>query len=194
MTITIGGKIYPIAWTMGAWHAMEEENGLTLSDISALASDDSVKERARIAVRFLSPLIQYGTSGMTLTDSIAVLADIRPEEYGMAVLVAADCVRRAMETKLAPEANDEDYDPLLAELDAKANDLRHKSCWRRTAAWGLIAGISLAEQEHLAPGVVIDAFVMRQEYDDTQHGIKRKKREDDLLIFGEEDNDSERGE
>lgn len=193
MTITIGGKAVPVAFTMGAWRVMEEENGLALSDISKLTNDISSREKSRIAVRFLAPLIQYGTPGLAYEDGIAVLADIRPEEYGIAILTAVDCVRKAMETMLAPDARERDFDPVLAELDAKAGDARHKACWRKTAAWGLIAGISITEQEHLAPGVIIDLFVTRQEYDDIQHGIKRKQDDDDdLLLFGEEDN-NERG-
>lgn len=48
-------------------------------------------------------------------------------------------------------------------------------------ACGLIAGLSLTEMGRLLPGMVIDLYVLRQRYDDQQHGIKRKAKEDSDL-------------
>ena len=41
-------------------------------------------------------------------------------------------------------------------------------------AYGLIAGLSMAETLSAAPGLVIDLFCTRRDYDDQQHGIKRE--------------------
>lgn len=38
---------------------------------------------------------------------------------------------------------------------------------------GLIAGLRLEEINRMRPGAVIDLFVYRRNYDDTQHGIIR---------------------
>jgi hypothetical protein len=41
--------------------------------------------------------------------------------------------------------------------------------------FGLVAGLAYAEMRKLAPGMVCDLYVLRQRYDDQQHGIKRQK-------------------
>ena len=40
--------------------------------------------------------------------------------------------------------------------------------------YGLIAGLTLEETMESAPGFVVDMYVMKRNYDDEQHGIKRK--------------------
>ena len=42
--------------------------------------------------------------------------------------------------------------------------------------FGLVAGLAYHEMGPLAPGLICDLFVMRQRYDDQQHGIKRQKK------------------
>lgn len=42
--------------------------------------------------------------------------------------------------------------------------------------FGLVAGLAYHEMGPLAPGLICDLFVMRQHYDDQQHGIKRQKK------------------
>lgn len=41
---------------------------------------------------------------------------------------------------------------------------------------GLIAGLTLGETLASAPGFVLDMYVAKRDYDDEQHGIKRKKQ------------------
>lgn len=41
--------------------------------------------------------------------------------------------------------------------------------------YGLTAGMRYGEVVRMQPGMIIDMYVMRQRYDDEQHGIKRKK-------------------
>ena len=190
MTITIGGKTLPIAWTMGAWKVMEEDFGLTLNGITKLKQEISSHEKSRIAVRLLAPMIQAGTPGMDRNAALEALGEIRPEEYGIAILGAIACIHEAMESRFSAAKEQEDYDPLLARLDAKAGDYKHSTSWRRVTAMGLIAGISITEQAQLAPGVITDCYIVRQDYDDIQHGIKRKgKEEDDFLLFGDQHNE-----
>ena len=43
-------------------------------------------------------------------------------------------------------------------------------------SWGLIAGLRLEEIWKMRPGQVMDLFIYRRNYDDTQHGITRAKR------------------
>lgn len=47
-------------------------------------------------------------------------------------------------------------------------------------AWGLIAGLQLAEMRSLRPGFVCDLFVLHRNYDDEQHGIRRRSDDHDL--------------
>lgn len=42
--------------------------------------------------------------------------------------------------------------------------------------YGLVAGLAFSEMGALAPGLICDLFVLRQRYDDQQHGIKRERR------------------
>lgn len=44
------------------------------------------------------------------------------------------------------------------------------------AHFGLVAGLALSEMRGLAPGMICDLYILRQRYDDQQHGIKRQKR------------------
>ena len=88
------------------------------------------------------------------------------------------CMRKFMTTS-ARKSPDEACDPLLARLDAEAAERGHRDItWRTAAGYGLIAGVSLGEQEPMAPGLVIDLFTARQAYDDVQHGIKHKSKDD----------------
>lgn len=41
-------------------------------------------------------------------------------------------------------------------------------------SWGLIAGLRLEEIHRMRPGAVIDLFLYRRNYDDQQHGIRRR--------------------
>ena len=41
-------------------------------------------------------------------------------------------------------------------------------------SWGLIAGLSLDQIHRMRPGAVMDLFIYRRNYDDVQHGIRRK--------------------
>lgn len=41
--------------------------------------------------------------------------------------------------------------------------------------YGLLAGLTLSETLRSAPGFVLDMYLMRRDYDDQLHGIRRKK-------------------
>lgn len=45
--------------------------------------------------------------------------------------------------------------------------------FRRITAWGLIAGLSYSEMMNLAPGYIMDCYILRRNYDDMMHGIRR---------------------
>ena len=47
------------------------------------------------------------------------------------------------------------------------------------ASYGLIAGIGYSEMlaHGITPGMVCDFYLLRQRYDDNQHGIRRKKED-----------------
>ena len=40
--------------------------------------------------------------------------------------------------------------------------------------WGLIAGLTFTEMQEMPPGMIIDLYIWRRTYDDTQHGLKRE--------------------
>ena len=42
-------------------------------------------------------------------------------------------------------------------------------------SYDLIAGIDLAYMKRMRPGMVLDLYIYRQQYDDEQHSIRRKK-------------------
>lgn len=46
--------------------------------------------------------------------------------------------------------------------------------YRKIVSYGLIAGLTYTEMQKLAPGFVIDMYLMKQRYDDEQHQLKRK--------------------
>ena len=75
-------------------------------------------------------------------------------------------------------------------LDAEAGRKNGKTLtWRRVTAWGLIAGLSVTDQREMIPGMVLDIYLCRQDYDDEQHGIRRKGREHDSLLDAAESDD-----
>ncbi len=41
-------------------------------------------------------------------------------------------------------------------------------------SWGLIAGLRVEEIHRMRPGAVMDLYIYRRNYDDTQHGIRRE--------------------
>ena len=45
--------------------------------------------------------------------------------------------------------------------------------YRRIVSWGLIAGLSYTEMQGMQPGMILDEFILRRNYDDQMHGIKR---------------------
>ena len=45
---------------------------------------------------------------------------------------------------------------------------------RKIESYGLIAGISMGDMMDMAPGEIIDLFLYRRKYDDTEHGIRRE--------------------
>lgn len=45
--------------------------------------------------------------------------------------------------------------------------------YRRICSWGLIAGLTFTEMQDMAPGMVLDLFILRRNYDDVLHGIRR---------------------
>ena len=40
----------------------------------------------------------------------------------------------------------------------------------------MIAGLSYSETRRAAPGLIVDLYIYRRDYDDAEHGIKRKKQ------------------
>lgn len=45
--------------------------------------------------------------------------------------------------------------------------------WRKLISWGLIAGLTYQDMRGMAPGLVLDLFIRRRDYDYTLHGIQR---------------------
>ena len=49
--------------------------------------------------------------------------------------------------------------------------------YRQVVSYGMIAGLSLEEIMRTPPGMVIDLYLYRRDYDDEQHMLTRKKKE-----------------
>ena len=45
--------------------------------------------------------------------------------------------------------------------------------YRQVVSYGLTAGLSYSEMQDLEPGFVLDCFILRRNYDDLMHGIRR---------------------
>lgn len=45
--------------------------------------------------------------------------------------------------------------------------------YRKIVSWGLIAGFTYTELQDMSPGFVLDAYILRRNYDDQMHGIRR---------------------
>ena len=43
-------------------------------------------------------------------------------------------------------------------------------------AYGLIAGLSMNEMLRMAPGLIMDLYIYRRDYDDAEHGVRREKQ------------------
>ena len=50
--------------------------------------------------------------------------------------------------------------------------------FRQIVSYGMIAGLSYQEVMRTPPGMIMDLYLYRREYDDQQHGITRKRREE----------------
>lgn len=46
---------------------------------------------------------------------------------------------------------------------------------RMVMSYALTAGLTYTEALHMAPGLILDLFLYRRNYDDTMHGVQRKK-------------------
>ena len=44
--------------------------------------------------------------------------------------------------------------------------------YRKLLSWGLIAGLSFNDMRGMAPGLVLDLYIRRREYDYTLNGIQ----------------------
>ena len=49
--------------------------------------------------------------------------------------------------------------------------------YRQVVSYGLIAGLSYDQVMGTPPGMVLDLYLYRRDYDDQQHGLVRKKKE-----------------
>jgi len=41
-------------------------------------------------------------------------------------------------------------------------------------AWGLIAGLRFNDMLNMAPGLILDLYIYRRNYDDAENGIRRE--------------------
>ena len=46
---------------------------------------------------------------------------------------------------------------------------------RMVMSYALTAGLTYTEALHMAPGLILDLYLYRRNYDDEQHGVKRKR-------------------
>lgn len=49
--------------------------------------------------------------------------------------------------------------------------------YRQVVSFGLIAGLTYDQVMRTPPGMVIDLYLYRRDYDDQQHGLTRKRKE-----------------
>ena len=47
--------------------------------------------------------------------------------------------------------------------------------WRKVISYGLIAGLQVQDMWDMAPGLILDLYVYRRNYDDMENGIQRKE-------------------
>lgn len=49
--------------------------------------------------------------------------------------------------------------------------------FRQIVSYGMIAGLTYPEVMRTPPGMIMDLYLYRREYDDQQNGITRKRKE-----------------
>ena len=64
---------------------------------------------------------------------------------------------------------------MLEELKKKRR--KGRLTYRQTMAYGLIAGLRPDDMRWMPPGLVLDLFIYRRQYDDTMHRIVREKEQ-----------------
>ena len=47
--------------------------------------------------------------------------------------------------------------------------------WRKILGYGLIAGLQTREMYDMMPGLILDLYICRRNYDDMEHGIQRRE-------------------
>lgn len=146
------------------WPLEEMEDQLR----GALSSADGIVKLCRLIAILRNAAAELDGRPERVTGE-DVLRSATAESLTASIRQAAEAIVDGLRTegpkKSAP------VDVTLAELD-KAEG-RNRVTWRRVTGEGLIAGISVTEQRHLRPGLVVDLYRQRQQYDDEQHGIKR---------------------
>lgn len=159
--------------SMGAWAAIER-------DICPL---ETLEETLREGLRTTEGLYRICRLAAILGNA-ALRRDGQPETetaervlermiHAQDVLQTVQDISAAVAAGLRiEELRSGPVDVTLAELDRR--DGKRRVTWRGVTGQGLIAGISVSEQETLQPGLIIQMYRQRQRYDDEQHGIRRR--------------------
>lgn len=48
---------------------------------------------------------------------------------------------------------------------------------RKIMGYGLVAGLQLRDMYDMAPGLILDLYIYRRNYDDMEHGLKRMEEQ-----------------
>ena len=49
--------------------------------------------------------------------------------------------------------------------------------WRKILGYGLIAGLQPRDMYDMMPGLILDLYIYRRDYDDMEHGIRRREEQ-----------------
>lgn len=166
---------FDLLFTMGAWWQMERRLWL-LADM---------EERLKACVTSSAGILQLCELLAILTNAAAE-AEGRPERKAAediiqgltvetipeAVKAAAKAVVDGMRVEALAKEKPKPVDVTLEQLNRRDR----KSEYRRIAGYGLIAGVSIADQRTCQPGMLVDWYLQRQKYDDEQHQLRRKRK------------------
>ena len=167
-SVNLGGKEIPLRYTMAELADMEETLGTVETTEEQFFKGRKRSRNLAAAIRIMGNAgLKAAGKEPDLTDE-NVLERMKPgqlRQYQIAVMgTITDAFR--METE-----EESTRDLTLEEIEKKKYGCR--LTYRRIVSYGLIAGLAYPEMQQLTPGLVLDAYILRRNYDDVMHGIRR---------------------
>lgn len=171
-TVRIGKKEFPLVFTLGTMELLEEQ----IKDFD-LSRFQEIMGTTKGLLDILYCLAQEGAiyNGTELKEDrkwFGAHCPVAKEKMIELHTVIAETLVDGMTMETDEDDPDQEVDVVLEELKKRRKGrLTH----RQTMAYGLIAGLRPDDMRWMPPGLVLDLFIYRRQYDDTMHRITRHK-------------------